>query len=294
MSLFDQGMNLIRNQLLNRESVPAIYRRGESSVQLKLLRGDNTTFLCHVDDLAIDGQTIKPQSGDLFEIVDGDDRLYYQAAPSPDGPVYTLDPTRRLLRIYARLDEQTEAIEVKPEDSQIITQATFEPITVATAKAQSRILQDEEDSLVEMYIEAARRHIERVTGWVLGKSTVRDSFDLFASRLGLAVPNVIEITSVTYVNSLGSTVTLDASDYDVATSFDHAYVYPTDGWPDDLADVDYPAIRVTYDAGFATATEIPADLRLATAMYAGHCFENREGSEDDPEQFKKLLAPYLK
>ena len=187
--------------------------------------------------------------------------------------------------------------------------ATVEPVTIAQAKAQCRVVTDQDDALIAMLITAARQHCEKQTGRSFLQQTWRLSLDRFPSiwrvqgsgvaregqayygygsssyaNLGLAnaillpQPNLIGIVSLTYLDASNTRQMLDPSLY--ATDFDSApaRLVPAVGtfWPYGS----YPqpgAVQITYTAGYGnTPAAVPAMLQLAILGLVAHWYENRE------------------
>lgn len=158
---------------------------------------------------------------------------------------------------------------------ELTTRSATMPLTVAEAKAQSRILQSAEDTLVEHYIAAATQAVEKMTDLSLVESTWTYYCEYFPHYL----PKwpVKSVTSIRYHADNGSTwTTVDADDYRLSKSYARrARVEPVESWP---AAYWYrsDAVEVVFVTGFATGT-LPPTARQAVAMLAAAYYEYREG-----------------
>lgn len=152
---------------------------------------------------------------------------------------------------------------------------TDTPITLAEAKAQCRITDTSEDTLVAAYINAARDYIENTTGIVCGTATRVLRYDMFAERLPIYRAPLISITSVSYVASDGTETTLAADQYRVRERHGVATLQPAYGvtWPDTEC-VD-GAVTVTVSVGYASNAATPDALRVAALMLVAHWYDNR-------------------
>lgn len=99
-----------------------------------------------------------------------------------------------------------------------VTPPTAEPIDVLDAKAQLRIDVATEDALIKTYIAAARSYVEAVTGHRCVASTWSLTMANWpGNEIILPGYPLIEVDSVTYVDSDGTTQTAATTVYDVDT-----------------------------------------------------------------------------
>lgn len=174
----------------------------------------------------------------------------------------------------------------------------IEPVTLAEAKAQTRVLHDSEDALLNAYIAAARQHAEEYTKRSLITQTWRATWDSFEGpRLYLPRPPILTVEAVAYTDYDGAEQAL--ADYQTSLAGVRPFVTPAYGgdWP--LAREIPGAVSVTYTAGYgATAESVPQAIRLAILMLVGSYYANREhvvvghNASELPGTVKALLAPY--
>lgn len=149
-----------------------------------------------------------------------------------------------------------------------------EPISLALAKQQCRILHDDEDALIEGFIKAAREYVENATSCVLVRREIVEYRDAFDSYVELHRRPVVSIDEVGYLDTAGDGQVY--ADFVGATTRDPARVYPAVGgeWPE-LSE--YGGVTVTYTAGYAAGQE-PQALLQAMLLLISHWNENREAA----------------
>ncbi len=192
-----------------------------------------------------------------------------------------------------------------PYDIVRTVDAAVEPITVDQAKAHCRVDIDDDDELFAIYITAARQYCENITGRAFIQQTwrlSRDSFPGYGIDRGTQIrgphqigfyrlrrwrmpaivlprPNLIAVSSVTYLDLTGSRQTLDSSLYNVDSDAEPARVSPIRGsfWPFALEEPG--SVQVIYTSGYgADAAAVPATLQLAILQLVAHWYENREAT----------------
>lgn len=169
----------------------------------------------------------------------------------------------------------------------IITQPTYEPITIDQAMAH--VLVDSEDDIdyLTSLIAVAREYVEGVTGRVCVKSRwrlVAPSWpDVFGDYCGhrqsfpIYRTPLISVESISYFATDSDTLTV----MDSAT--DYRFIAATEpGLVQILGDLPYPsvdsrpdAIQIEFTAGHESAAESPAILRHAVSMLVAHFYEQR-------------------
>ena len=154
-----------------------------------------------------------------------------------------------------------------------------EPITLAEAKRHLRIDHDDEDTLIAMWIQAAREMVEGYTGRRLVDQTVRVRFDCWPADgvIRLPVEPVSAVTSVKYYDADGTEQTLSAILYQ--TWLDHSpplVLAAADGtaWPT-LQSGKAGAVTVTVTTGYGDAEVVPAMAKVAMLEILGSWDENR-------------------
>ena len=148
-----------------------------------------------------------------------------------------------------------------------------EPISVATAKAQTRIGGTDEDALVALYIAAARDHVERYCGVrFAARTNVTLMCESFADFEQLPEAPVASVSSITYVDTDGATQILSTAVYEVRNEgLDCSIVLKYgQSWPAIRAG---SRISVVCTIGSAT---VPGAVTAALLLMFGHLYANRE------------------
>lgn len=152
-----------------------------------------------------------------------------------------------------------------------ITPPAIQPVTLSEAKAHAAIIGTDDDVLVTSMIEAATAAYDGPAG-TLGRCLIAQSWrltlDEFPARgaaIALPLPPVSAVSSVSFVDPAGATVTMSPSSYRVTGlgSMSAARVSPAIGassWP--VAARAPDAVEIVFVAGFGpTAADVPADIR---------------------------------
>lgn len=160
---------------------------------------------------------------------------------------------------------------------------SFQPITLAEAKAQIRQESTDDDDLITAYIASAGDYIERriqrslaSRTWVVELSRFPDN----GGEIVLPVPPIQSITSVAYYTSSVLTALTVGTDYRVNLPLGRIRIgLGKSYWR--MADYMPDAVTVTMVAGYATISEIPVAIKQATKLLVGHWYEHREGVSGD-------------
>jgi len=191
----------------------------------------------------------------------------------------------------------------------LITAPVAEPISLTETKAQLRVDNTDEDTLISGLIAAATAHLDGKDG-MLGRCLVPQTWELVldafpSDGIEIPLPPLLSITSVTYVDTAGVTQTVSSDDYEVDTANEPGWVMPGDaGWPSTMDTIN--AVRVRFRAGYegdegaspAGATGVPVAIKLAMKQMIGHWFNSRESvvvgvsAADMPQTADMLLASY--
>lgn len=154
---------------------------------------------------------------------------------------------------------------------------TTEPLTLAEVKAHLRIEEgdDTEDLYLLRLIQSAREYVEDYCGIALLPQTWQLTSDGFPCEFRLRPP-VQSVSSVSYVDAVGSTDTvassvyrLDSKSWPGRLTTDYSQT-----WPTPLSTTN--AVTVTYVTGYSAATSIPARLVQAMLMHIADQYEFRE------------------
>lgn len=175
----------------------------------------------------------------------------------------------------------------------ITTEPVNEPVVLSDVKEYFREDRSVEDSLIDRQIEAARRILERHTGYHLidtvFKMYLKDFEDVKIPKKPLKSDSV----SIEYVDEDGNTQTLSTDKYNVHEVESPASIEFLDNLPDldDEEDTRYPVI-ITFTVGYGTSqSDVPADWKDAVSLMAFLIWQ-RDGEDVNPLNYS-LMNNYL-
>lgn len=175
------------------------------------------------------------------------------------------------------------------------------PLTLSEVKAHLRVDHSDEDTSIQIYVEAATAYVDGYSG-ILGRALVtqtwrQDACSWPTDRLRLPLAPVQSITSIQYYDANNVLQTLSAGNYSLLEDARSPYA----AW---LSTASLPsvydredAIRVTFVAGYGAASAVPAAIRAALLLMVGDLHENRESvvvgqTVNETPAVKSLLAPF--
>ncbi len=171
----------------------------------------------------------------------------------------------------------------------------LEPVTVADVRLQSNIIDAAQDSIISIYIAAARRFAESYCGrsfitqqWKLvldsfpglqmsGFVNYGSPYSLPPNGIQLDRGTVQSIESITYTAMDGTTQTMPTSEFAAELSGCPGRITPAFGkvWPIALPQIG--AVRIAYTAGYGPlAADVPEGIRHWMLMRIATMYENRE------------------
>lgn len=161
---------------------------------------------------------------------------------------------------------------------------TEEPVTRAEAILHLKQDVSDEDSLIDLYLVAAREYCERETGRQFVAATYTVKYDRFPQVIRLPKPplaSATSVTSVAYVDTSGDPQTLTVTtEYTVDSSSLFARIVPAYGtsWPSTR---DQPnAVTVTYVAGYGAASAVPYVAKAAILLIVGDLYTHRSAGTE--------------
>ena len=169
----------------------------------------------------------------------------------------------------------------------LVTPPVAQPITLCEAKAQARVTHDDEDLLIQHYIDAATAWLDGPAG-ILGRCLVTQTWRAELATVGPAIrlpfPDSL-VDSAVFTDAAGGDL-----DYRIDRRDQRLLLRP-------LAGFGRPA-AITFTAGYGAPAEIPAAIRQAMLLLIAHWYENRAavslGTSPSalPMAVDALLAPY--
>lgn len=186
-----------------------------------------------------------------------------------------------------------------------IAEPAAPPVGVDEFKAHMRIEHAEEDALIAGYLDAATGYLDGVEG-LLGRALVTQkwaqSFESFGAAGGrghlLALEPGVALDAVRYFDSDGAARDADEADFEVVLSSLGYRVRPKSGVSTPATARRDDAVTFEYTVGYGAADKVPAPIRHAILLLAGHYYENREAVAagvavaELPLGVKRLVAGY--
>lgn len=173
----------------------------------------------------------------------------------------------------------------------LITPPEDEPLTLIEVKQHLGVEHDEQDTLIGLYLAAARQWIDGPS-WLGGRTLMPQTWELVLDafpthEIALPLTPVQSITSITYDDADGNSMLVDGDEYYLDKDSNPAWLVPlTDGWPTTLDAVN--AVRIRFVAGYADAAAVPAPIKAALLLLVGHLFSNREEVAQSPPARSQL------
>lgn len=164
---------------------------------------------------------------------------------------------------------------------EVTSSPAVEPLTVAEAKAHLRVDHTTDDSYIESLIKAARVTCENLQNRAYITQTRKlylDDFPGVNCPIELPFAPLQSVSSLTYVDTDGTTQTWASSNYQVDAKAQPGTLEPVDGVTYPLV---YPnkrnAVIITYICGYgATSASIPESMRHAMRLLISDWYNQRE------------------
>jgi len=199
---------------------------------------------------------------------------------------------------------------------QLMTPPAGEPISLAEAKLHLRVDFDDDDSLIQVLISAARQAAETLTNRQLMAARWRMVLDSFPGPSLTGVPAgqtftlpghavllpkspVASVVEIRYLDMAGVWQVMPAANYTVDNACEPARIAPVFGqiWPIALPQIG--AVSVIFDAGYGNASAVPEGIKTWIKLRVGSLYVHREevasmtrGRIDPLPFIDGLLDPY--
>lgn len=155
---------------------------------------------------------------------------------------------------------------------------TLRAVDLNSFKVHAGYEDDDQDTLISEYIDAATDYAEEYQNRCWRLSTWQATYDSFPCDgvFYLPRPPLVAVSSIAYRDTAGDSQTFSASYYVVDAISEPGRIGLAIGysWPP-IGEM-LNAVTVTYTAGYSTVADIPARTRQAIRMLASHWFEQRE------------------
>lgn len=177
----------------------------------------------------------------------------------------------------------------------VITSPVVEPVLRADIKNKIKFDLTTNDDMIDALITSARLMLERECNSSFITQTVEMALTDFPEFVYLEMSPVQSITSVTYLNSAGTSATLtENTDFVLDThSFPHRLVLKNaKTWPSTCGQLNN--IKIRYVAGYGDAPgEVPAPIRTAIEILVSDMHENPTDAVRERNTISsRLVMPY--
>lgn len=157
----------------------------------------------------------------------------------------------------------------------VITEPTWEPVTLKDVKEGLRISEDDEDGRLYTLIKAARKWAEAYTQLKIPSQVVERSYNYFPSfAIGLDVWPLQSIDSVKYDDTASpvaeQTLTVNTNYY-ADTTTEGGVVTTITGWPSTATKNN--SVRVRMTAGYSSYANVPAGIKEGIIAYVGYMYD---------------------
>lgn len=171
----------------------------------------------------------------------------------------------------------------------------------AVARLHLNVSSDDDNALIDHYIEAATSHLDGYAG-TLGRALITQTWRIDARNWGcpfIRLPlSPVQSVTVAYFDGSNVEQTLAADQYELLTDFAGPRIGRTSvgTWPTVYSRSD--AVRVTFVAGYGAApADVPASIRQSVLMMVAHWYANREAVAPGqmsvmPIGVDEMLEPY--
>lgn len=160
----------------------------------------------------------------------------------------------------------------------LVTPAADRAVSLNEARRHLRLEDTDQDDLIAAYIEAAEQSLAYVGRALKPATYALDIYGIGRRYIGLPMPPLRAITSVSTVGSTGTLALLDPSAYTVITTSGGQTSIDLGSSPPAFAAGSIWA-TIVYTAGYDI---VPSALRAAILLIVGTLFENRSGASPVP------------
>jgi uncharacterized phiE125 gp8 family phage protein len=172
------------------------------------------------------------------------------------------------------------------------------PVSLAEAKAHVKQDFDTDDAMLAAQIIAATELVESFTKQQMMTATYELTLDSFPDVIRVPKPPLQSVTSITYLDTGGTSQTVASTDYTVDIKSEPGRIMPVFGavWPVTYQQMN--AVTVTYVAGRTKVGDVPEALKAGIKLLIGDLYQNREtmfdGTIEEMPTIRALLWPYVR
>lgn len=188
-----------------------------------------------------------------------------------------------------------------------LSQPVVEPVSLQQAKAQCRVEYDNDDSLIQGYIIAARQMVEKMMNRSIFNRKMRLTLDYFpwpgwqtvtgsshdaylgwyfrSLSIRLPKPATFSVDKISYLNDQLQTIVIDPSNYTVDLISEPARIFPAPGYTWPYQNQYIPGqVMIDFTSGtYGDGVQVnncPQTIVLAILLLVSHFYNNREASSE--------------
>ncbi|MBN2842832.1 MAG: phage gp6-like head-tail connector protein [Sedimentisphaerales bacterium] len=157
----------------------------------------------------------------------------------------------------------------------IISAVTNYPVSLSEVKEHLRIIGNDEDNVLSLYLKTAIDYCENFEGSCLTEKNVTAYYPYFLAYMALPLSPAVLISSVKYNDGSGNLV-LYNGEKRLDSVANPSYIYFPESLP--VVSTDYPnSVEISYITGRGERM-IEDRIKQAILLLVGHYYENREAT----------------
>ena len=145
-------------------------------------------------------------------------------------------------------------------------------ITLDEVKSNLRVLEAEEDQLIERLILTACTYVQEVSGLRLNEDHYNLTLSQFERRIAMPVSPVLAVNFIQYYDAHNDFQLIEEGLFSV-TNTSQSSILSSGQWPETFQRDD--AITINFVTGYPHDLMLPENLRHAAILLASHWFEHR-------------------
>ena len=149
------------------------------------------------------------------------------------------------------------------------------PISIAEVKSNSNIFHNDDDVLIQGYIDAAVEYVEKYCGIALIERAGNIYIDCFTDVIYSPIHPLKDVSAINYIDQNGVTQTVNSSIYkvDYKSNPSKISLKANQSWPDTANELN--AVIIESEIGYGNASEVPNAIKQALLLIVDHWYEHR-------------------
>jgi uncharacterized phiE125 gp8 family phage protein len=174
------------------------------------------------------------------------------------------------------------------------------PVTIDEIKSFARIDGNDQDALLEIFLQGVIEDIETYLGRALIERTIQMTMDIWNSNeIELKKPPLISVISVNTVDENDVETIYDSNNYYVITESIPGKLIIKNGieLPSNF-DRSFSGFQIVYIAGYGDISKVPSKIKVAIMQWVTMIYEDRSMTKNDisynepPPEVKRLLSNF--